>query len=83
MDKPHQIPIRDLVAFCFQTGDIGGESPGSVDPEEAIRLHQRIQRSRPKPYDSEVTVSRAFSNRGLALTLAAGSTACSRRAALQ
>ena len=57
--KPvHTISVRDLVEFVLRQGDLGGER-GFVGSDRAlagIRGHQKIQRSRPTGYLTELPV---------------------------
>lgn len=58
-DKPvHTVSVRDLVEFVLRTGDLGGERQffGSDRALAGIRGHQKIQRSRPAGYQTEVPV---------------------------
>jgi len=57
--KPvHTISVRDLVEFVLRAGDLGGarEFVGSDRALAGIRGHQKIQRSRPSGYLTELTV---------------------------
>jgi len=57
--KPgHTISVRDLVEFVLQTGDLGGgrEFVGSDRALAGFRGHQKIQRSRPTGYLTELPV---------------------------
>ena len=57
--KPvHTISVRDLVEFVLRTGDLGGEREfvGSDRALAGIRGHQKIQRSRPTGYLTELPV---------------------------
>jgi DNA excision repair protein ERCC-2 len=53
------ISVRELVEFVLRTGDLGGSQDfiGPTRALQGIRGHQRIQRSRPKAYTSEVPIS--------------------------
>ncbi len=58
-DKPiHTVSVRDLVEFVLRTGDLGGERlfVGSDRALAGIRGHQKIQRSRPAGYQTEIPV---------------------------
>ncbi|MEJ2166695.1 MAG: ATP-dependent DNA helicase [Desulfobacterales bacterium] len=59
MKKILKIAVRDLVAHVMRTGDLAFEFLSSSRPVEAIRIHQKIQQSRPDNYQSEVAVSRS------------------------
>jgi Rad3-related DNA helicase len=57
--KPvHTISVRELVEFVLRQGDLGGEGEfvGSDRALAGIRGHQKIQRSRPSGYLTELTV---------------------------
>jgi DNA excision repair protein ERCC-2 len=57
--KPlHTISVRDLVEFVLRQGDLGGEREfvGSDRALVGIRGHQKIQRSRPTGYLTELPV---------------------------
>ena len=59
MSKPvHTISVRDLVEFVLRQGDLGGEREfvGSDRALAGIRGHQKIQRSRPTGYLTELPV---------------------------
>ena len=57
--KPvHTVQVRELVEFALRRGDLGAESQ-FVGPDRAragIRGHQKIQRSRPAGYQTEIPV---------------------------
>lgn len=54
----HTVSVRDLVTFVLRQGDLGGggEFVGSDRALAGIRGHQKIQRSRPSGYLTEVPV---------------------------
>jgi DNA excision repair protein ERCC-2 len=57
--KPiHTVQVRELVAFVLRQGDLGGEREfvGSDRALAGIRGHQKIQRSRPTGYLTELPV---------------------------
>ena len=59
MAKPgHTISVRELVEFVLRRGDLGGgrEFAGSDRALAGIRGHQKIQRSRPPGYLTELPV---------------------------
>jgi len=59
VSKPvHTIAVRDLVEFVLRQGDLGGEREfiGSDRALAGIRGHQKIQRSRPTGYLTELPV---------------------------
>jgi DNA excision repair protein ERCC-2 len=61
--KPrHTISVRDLVEFVLRTGDLGGEREflGSDRAVAGIRGHQKIQRSRPTGYLTELPLAHSL-----------------------
>ena len=56
--KDIKIAVRDLVSHVLRTGDLAFEFLSSTRPVDAIRIHQKIQQSRPANYQAEVAVSR-------------------------
>src|ERR1035437_8490223 len=59
LSKPvHKISVRDLIEFVLRQGDLGGEREfvGSDRALAGIRGHQKIQRSRPTGYLTELPV---------------------------
>jgi hypothetical protein len=55
--KPvHAVPVRELVEFVLRKGDLGGERQfvGSDRAMAGIRGHQKLQRSRPAGYQTEI-----------------------------
>ncbi|NNL77329.1 MAG: ATP-dependent DNA helicase, partial [Desulfobacterales bacterium] len=57
MKKTLKIAVRDLVAHVLRSGDLSFEFLSSARPVDAIRIHQKIQQSRPANYNAEVAVS--------------------------
>jgi DNA excision repair protein ERCC-2 len=57
LKKVLKIAVRDLVAYALRSGDLAFEFLSSARPVEAIRIHQKIQQSRPENYQAEVAVS--------------------------
>jgi len=58
-EKPvHTVSVRDLVEFVLRRGDLGGEREfvGSDRALAGMRGHQKIQRSRPTGYLTELPV---------------------------
>ncbi len=58
-EKPiHTVSVRELVEFVWRRGDLGGEREfvGSDRALAGIRGHQKIQRSRPTGYLTELPV---------------------------
>ena len=59
ISKPvHTVSVRELVQFVLREGDLGGERQfvGSDRALAGIRGHQKIQRSRPAAYQTEIPV---------------------------
>ncbi|MDP2984249.1 MAG: ATP-dependent DNA helicase [Candidatus Latescibacter sp.] len=52
-----QISVRALVEYVLRTGDLEPAFSGSTNPVDAIRAHQKIQKSRGFEYTPEVTIS--------------------------
>jgi hypothetical protein len=57
LKKVLKIAVRDLAAHVLCSGDLQFEFLASPRPVEAIRVHQKIQQSRPPNYQAEVPVS--------------------------
>ncbi len=57
MKKSLNIAVRDIVAHVLRSGDLTFEFLSSTRPADAIRIHQKIQQSRPESYTPEVAVS--------------------------
>ncbi len=64
------VGVRDLVEFVLRRGDLRSEFTGSARAVEAVRLHQRIQASRPAGYLPEVVLSRVVETPGFRLRIA-------------
>src|SRR5512139_1885119 len=68
--KPElHIGVRDLVEFVLRRGDLKHEFAGSSRAVDAMRLHQRIQYSRPESYLPEVAVGREVDTPELTLVI--------------
>jgi DNA excision repair protein ERCC-2 len=52
-----KIAVRELVRHALRSGDLIMEFSGSARPVDAIRAHQKIQKSHPKNYQAEVPIS--------------------------
>lgn len=63
------VGVRELVEFVLRCGDLKHEFTGSSRAADAVRLHQRIQASRPGDYLAEASVSREIETPDLTLTL--------------
>ena len=57
MKKTLKIAVRDLVSHVLRSGDLSFEFLASARPVDAIRIHQKIQQSRPENYTAEVAVA--------------------------
>ncbi len=57
MTRELRLSVRDLVEYGCRSGDLEGDFSGVRSAVDAIRAHQRIQRSRPENYQAEVTVA--------------------------
>ena len=64
------VAVRDLVDFVLRSGDLKREFSGPSRAVEAIRAHQRIQQSRPRGYQAEVTVGLEVAMDDIALMVA-------------
>lgn len=57
MKRKLQVAVRALVEHVLRSGDLGFEFMGGSRAIEAIRAHQKVQKSRPPGYIPEVTIS--------------------------
>ena len=57
MDKILNVSVRELVEYSQRSGDLDLTLFGGETPLRAIRAHQAIQRSRPKEYIPEYSIS--------------------------
>src|ERR1017187_8628778 len=72
VSKPvHTISVRDLIEFVLRQGDLGGERQfvGSDRALAGIRGHQKIQRSRPTGYLTELPVEHRLETDEFALQI--------------
>ncbi len=69
MKKSLRIAVRDLVAHVMRSGDLSHDFLASTRPLDAIRIHQKIQQSRPESYTPEVTVSHQIETELFDLTI--------------
>ena len=69
MKKSLKIAVRDIVAHGLRTGDLAFEFLSSQRPVDAIRIHQKIQLSRPENYTAEVAVSHQLETELFTLTV--------------
>jgi DNA excision repair protein ERCC-2 len=64
-----KIAVRDLVQYALRCGDLQFEFLGSTRPVDAIRAHQKIQKSRPEAYQAEAPISYQFETDQFTLTI--------------
>ena len=69
MKKTLKIAVRDLVAHVLRSGDLSFEFLSAARPVDGIRIHQKIQQSRPENYTAEVTVSHLLETEMFTLTI--------------
>jgi DNA excision repair protein ERCC-2 len=69
LKKSLKIAVRDIVAYGLRTGDLAFEFLTSARPVDAIRIHQKIQQSRPENYTAEVAVSHQIETELFTLTV--------------
>ncbi len=67
--ESYSISVGSLVERFCRSGDLDLEFWQSTHPVEGIRAHQRIQRSRPEQYESEVPVSHQVLRDGVAINV--------------
>lgn len=58
MKEKLQIAVRALVEHALRAGDLNLTFTGASRTVQAIRAHQKVQRSRPAHYEPEVSISR-------------------------
>ena len=63
------VGVRELVEHVLRSGDLVMEFSGSSRAAEAVRIHQRIQYSRPDGYVPEVSVSRRIETEDFVLEI--------------
>jgi len=69
LKKSLKIAVRDLISHVLRTGDLAFGFLSSARPVDAIRIHQKIQQSRPKNYTAEVAVSHQIKTELFTLTV--------------
>ena len=69
MKKSLNIAVRDIVAHVLRSGDLTFEFLSSTRPADAIRIHQKIQQSRPENYSPEVAVAHQIETDQFSLTI--------------
>jgi DNA excision repair protein ERCC-2 len=63
------IGVRELVEFVLRSGDLQVEFTGASRAADAIKLHQRIQSSRPAGYTPEVAIAHQVETPELVLSV--------------
>jgi DNA excision repair protein ERCC-2 len=69
LKKTLKIAVRDLVAHVLRSGDLAFEFLSAARPVDGIRIHQKIQQSRPENYTAEVSVSHLLETEMFKLTI--------------
>jgi DNA excision repair protein ERCC-2 len=69
LKKTLKIAVRDLAAHVLRSGDLSFEFLSSARPVDAIRIHQKIQQSRPENYRAEVAVAHRIETDMFSLTI--------------
>ncbi|NLD38756.1 MAG: ATP-dependent DNA helicase [Desulfatiglans sp.] len=60
MKKKISVSVRNLVEYSYRGGDLSFDTFAQINPVDAIRAHQKIQKSRPAEYTGEVSIKREF-----------------------
>ena len=63
------IGVRELVEFVLRSGDLKVEFTGASRAVDAIKLHQKIQYSRPAEYAAEVAIAHRLETPDLVLDI--------------
>ncbi|MFH0728526.1 MAG: ATP-dependent DNA helicase [Pseudomonadota bacterium] len=69
MKEKLQIAVRALVEHVLRSGDLSFSFAGQSRTVDAIRAHQKIQKSRPPGYEAEVSVSHQIETEGFVLEI--------------
>ena len=69
MKREFKISVRELVQYALRAGDLVFEFQGAARPTDAIRAHQKVQKSRPETYRAEVSISHQLETERFVLTL--------------
>ncbi|MDM8525780.1 helicase C-terminal domain-containing protein [Desulfococcaceae bacterium HSG8] len=69
MKEKLKIAVRDLVEYVLRSGDLRSGFMGASRAAEAIRAHQKIQKSRPENYSPEVPLSHQIETDRFSLTI--------------
>lgn len=64
-----KISVRNLVEFILRSGDLNSTFTGSSRNTDAIKAHQKIQKSAPKEYAAEVSLSYTFEEEDISLEI--------------
>jgi DNA excision repair protein ERCC-2 len=64
-----KISVRELVQIALRSGDLVFEFQGAARPADAIRAHQKIQKSRPATYQAEIAISHQLETDQFVLTI--------------
>ncbi|MGY0373750.1 ATP-dependent DNA helicase [Clostridium sp. JNZ J1-5] len=64
-----KISVRNLVEFVLRSGDLISTFTGSSRNTDAIKAHQKIQKSSPKEYKPEVTLSYVFESEDILMEI--------------
>lgn len=62
--REFRLALRDLGAFCWQTGDLARGDGGGADAREGIAGHRQVRARRPPGYRQEVAVRLAHAGNG-------------------
>ena len=69
MKREFKISVRELVQYALRSGDLVFEFQGATRPTDAIRAHQKVQKSRPETYQAEVSISHQLETDRFILTI--------------
>ena len=69
MKRELKISVRELVQHALRSGDLVFEFQGATRPTDAIRAHQKIQKSRPQTYQAEFAISHQLETELFILTI--------------
>lgn len=64
-----KISVRELVEFVLRNGDLVSSFSGSSRNVDAIKAHQKIQKSAEKEYKSEVTISHKITRENIEIEI--------------
>ncbi len=69
MKREFKISVRELVQYALRSGDLVFEFQGATRPTDAIRAHQKVQKSRPQTYQAEMPISHEVETDRFVLTI--------------